>query len=360
MPRWCEFVPRADRYALTVLRFETFAFDAGCCERCAAALPPGDGGVAVVAALHRALGEAFGAAPHSAIAGSERVAYVASHGQTMWHDGPRSVTLQLGDAFAIREAVGATVCYDFRSADCAAGGQGAPLVAYVDALLPATTRRSRGAQSRRDSQRHPLAKGTRFGRRGVRHGSRDDVDRFLRALSSGGRERAIDRDGDLAAAGAWTKRCSQRCCPTNTSRDARPRRAGANDSARSFSPATASGWRDVRLDDGLATLTELTAASVASAIEATGFHAGTIDRKRRGRAQSRTSSRGSPHGFRVRGSNRRTRWASRRKRKKRSRSPCSATRRCAGVPANVPHAQPEPHGRSRSARSRPANCRPAG
>jgi anhydro-N-acetylmuramic acid kinase len=45
------------------------------------------------------------------------------------------VTLQIGDAFVIREAVNATVCYDFRSADTAAGGHGAPLVSYVDGLL---------------------------------------------------------------------------------------------------------------------------------------------------------------------------------------------------------------------------------
>ena len=36
---------------------------------------------------------------------------------------------------SIRESIGATVCYDFRSGDCAAGGHGAPLVPYVDALL---------------------------------------------------------------------------------------------------------------------------------------------------------------------------------------------------------------------------------
>ena len=252
----------------------------------AAALPPGDGGAAVLAALHRALGEAFGAAAR-AISGSEQVDFVASHGQTVWHDGPRRVTLQLGDAFAIREAVGATVCYDFRSADCAAGGQGAPLVAYVDAILLGDDGEDRvGAQSRRYRQRHALAKGTRFGRGRIRHGSGTCLSTRSCASQRG-------RAGDRPRRRRWPRAGTRRRSVARIHArrrilraDARPKRAGGNDSARTFSPGTASGWRDYRLEDGLATLTELTAASVASAIEASDLMRGTIDRKRRRRAQS--------------------------------------------------------------------------
>ena len=67
--------------------------------------------------------------------GALGVDYVASHGQTIYHDGTRALTMQLGDPFVIREALRATVCYDFRSADCVVGGNGAPLVPYVDVLL---------------------------------------------------------------------------------------------------------------------------------------------------------------------------------------------------------------------------------
>ena len=68
---------------------------------------------------------------------------VGCHGQTVYHQGePASflgsrlaVTWQLGEGARIAALVGAPVVCDFRPADMAAGGKGAPLVPYVDYLL---------------------------------------------------------------------------------------------------------------------------------------------------------------------------------------------------------------------------------
>ena len=62
------------------------------------------------------------------------------HGQTVLHRPPSQEesgrTLQLLDAARVREALGIPVAYDFRTADVAAGGQGAPLApAFHSALL---------------------------------------------------------------------------------------------------------------------------------------------------------------------------------------------------------------------------------
>ena len=86
------------------------------------------------------LGEAFAGAAISVTEQAQialsSVDLIASHGQTVWHqpDGVRS-SLQIGAPAVIAERTGCTVISDFRPRDIAAGGQGAPLVPYFDALF---------------------------------------------------------------------------------------------------------------------------------------------------------------------------------------------------------------------------------
>jgi anhydro-N-acetylmuramic acid kinase len=61
------------------------------------------------------------------------VAAVAAHGQTLFHDPPD--TIQWIDPALLAAEVGCPVVTDFRRADCAAGGQGAPLVPFADYVL---------------------------------------------------------------------------------------------------------------------------------------------------------------------------------------------------------------------------------
>jgi anhydro-N-acetylmuramic acid kinase len=58
---------------------------------------------------------------------------VAAHGQTLFHDPPN--TIQWFDPALVAGELGCRVVSDFRRADCAAGGQGAPLVPFADFLL---------------------------------------------------------------------------------------------------------------------------------------------------------------------------------------------------------------------------------
>src|SRR5271154_2801541 len=55
------------------------------------------------------------------------VAVVGFHGQTLLHRPERGLTVQIGDGHALAARLGMPVVYDFRAADVAAGGQGAPL-----------------------------------------------------------------------------------------------------------------------------------------------------------------------------------------------------------------------------------------
>lgn len=94
-------------------------------------------------ALNFAIGEAFASAAIS-IAGDKlaSVDLIGSHGQTVYHlpddDGASGFvrsTLQIGEPAVITARTGITCVADFRVADVAAGGQGAPLVSYADFLL---------------------------------------------------------------------------------------------------------------------------------------------------------------------------------------------------------------------------------
>ena len=93
------------------------------------------------------LGELFADAAFSACrtfrVPPSRVALIGSHGQTIFHQG-RPVpyfgssvasTLQIGEPSVIAARTGITTVGDFRPADIALGGQGAPLVPYADYLL---------------------------------------------------------------------------------------------------------------------------------------------------------------------------------------------------------------------------------
>jgi anhydro-N-acetylmuramic acid kinase len=89
--------------------------------------------------LNVLVGEAFAAAGAVALGqAGVQADLVASHGQTLWHevrpDHVRS-TLQIGEPSVLAERLQATVVADFRPRDIAAGGQGAPLSSWADALL---------------------------------------------------------------------------------------------------------------------------------------------------------------------------------------------------------------------------------
>ena len=105
------------------------------------ALPQGS--AADICRMNFVLGERFAAAAvdlmKRASVEAEEVDFVGSHGQTVYHIPPRmgdvGSTLQIGEADVIAERTGLPVVSDFRTRDVAAGGEGAPLSAYVDYLL---------------------------------------------------------------------------------------------------------------------------------------------------------------------------------------------------------------------------------
>ncbi len=115
--------------------------------------------VARLCSLNVVVGECFAAAT---VEVAERagidlatVEVIGSHGQTVWHQPapdpawPLSTpsTLQIGEASVIAAATGAPVMSDFRVADMAVGGQGAPLAPYFDWAVFTDPAKSRCVQN---------------------------------------------------------------------------------------------------------------------------------------------------------------------------------------------------------------------
>ncbi|MFD7276791.1 anhydro-N-acetylmuramic acid kinase [Streptomyces sp. NPDC059862] len=128
-----------DSLALKPLGMVSEAYDDELRAALAAALPPGSVSMAEVCRLDTRIGQAFAAAAVRADRElcEGRAELVASHGQTVFHwvdEGRVHGTLQLGQPAWIAEATGLPVVADFRPRDIAAGGQGAPLVSLVDLL----------------------------------------------------------------------------------------------------------------------------------------------------------------------------------------------------------------------------------
>ncbi|EGQ61281.1 anhydro-N-acetylmuramic acid kinase [Acidithiobacillus sp. GGI-221] len=87
-------------------------------------------GVEAMAQLDRRLGACYARVAREAVDRLGPVDFIALHGQTIRHQprGEPGFTLQIGAAADIAVATGLTVVHDFRRTDVAAGGEGAPLV----------------------------------------------------------------------------------------------------------------------------------------------------------------------------------------------------------------------------------------
>jgi anhydro-N-acetylmuramic acid kinase len=98
---------------------------------------------ATIARLNVLLGELFAEALQKIGVPLETIELIGSHGQTIFHEGEPvdflgrkiSSTFQIGEAAIIAERTGIETISDFRAADMAAGGKGAPLVPFLDHQL---------------------------------------------------------------------------------------------------------------------------------------------------------------------------------------------------------------------------------
>lgn len=237
--------------------------------------------------LDAGLGELYAAAVLELLAseGIEPAAIdaIGLHGQTIRHipraeGGGQAMTWQVGSAAVLAERTGIAVVSDFRSADTAAGGEGAPLVPLADWWLFRSAEESRVLLNLGG-----MANLTWL----PRDARLEDVIAFdtgpgnavIDALANTCFGQPFDDNGARAASGRVDERLLAellddeyfaRTPPRSTGRE----RFGAAYAARLLEKARAAGRSD---EDVLATATALTAATVADAIERFVRPRGTVD-----------------------------------------------------------------------------------
>jgi anhydro-N-acetylmuramic acid kinase len=140
-----------DALAVQLLGYVESPIDESLRQRIHALFSPEQSRIDEVCEINVLLGEAFAETAALALRrAGVRADLVASHGQTVWHEvtpGRTRSTLQLGEPSVIAERLGVTTVADFRPRDIAAGGQGAPLASFGDALVFGHATLSRAVQN---------------------------------------------------------------------------------------------------------------------------------------------------------------------------------------------------------------------
>ena len=126
-----------DAIELRPLGSSTLDYPAELRDELLAALPPGRCDAETLCRLDTLVGQRFAEAARLGVELAGRAELIASLGQTIFHwvSGGRALgTLQIGQPAWIAEATGLPVVSDLRTRDVAAGGHGAPLAGVLDAL----------------------------------------------------------------------------------------------------------------------------------------------------------------------------------------------------------------------------------
>ncbi len=262
----CDVVVAEPDVRVTCERFVTLPFDDALRARILAAFPPAPVGALALSALHAEIGDALGDAVRS-VAGDVRLDAVASHGITIAHDGDARQTLQLGDAFRIRERAGVTVVYDFRSADTAAGGHGAPLVPFVDGIVFARYAPCVAVNLGGIANVTVLPDGIAFDAGPANL----PIDTYLQSRTGG--EQRFDRDGALALRGAVDDVLLRAMLADDYFARTPPKTTGRERFGEPFVVRWRATLDALALPDAIATLTAVSAAALAAAIETFAPHA---------------------------------------------------------------------------------------
>jgi anhydro-N-acetylmuramic acid kinase len=230
--------------------------------------------VADLARLNFLLGHLYaGAVLTAARKFKVNIELIGCHGQTLYHQGEAqaflgrklTVTWQTGEAAIIAARVGAPVVSDFRPADMAAGGKGAPLVPFLDYLLYRHRRIGRIVQNIGGIANLTAIPAAAKPEQVVAFDT-GPGNMVMDAACERLFHRPFDRDGRIAARGRVLEDVLQEILRQPFFRRRPPKTAGREQFGREFVGEFLGRCRRARKEDVVATATALTARSIADAI----------------------------------------------------------------------------------------------
>lgn len=245
-------------------------------------------GVADLARLNSLLGELYADAVLSTQQQFRlKAELVGCHGQTLYHQGEQrrflgrkiSTTWQTGEAATIAARLGVPVVSDFRPADMAAGGKGAPLVPYLDYLWFCDSQVGRIVQNiggiANLTAIPPSARP-----KDVTAFDTGPGNMVIDAVTQELFEKPFDRDGKIAASGRVLDSVVNRILNRQFFLAKPPKTAGREEFGREFVRDFRRQCNGLRKQDVVATATFLTARSISDAVEKFILHRSPTSRKR--------------------------------------------------------------------------------
>jgi anhydro-N-acetylmuramic acid kinase len=278
---------RVSTITFELLGHDEYAYPKTVREAVLGAMNASQASVADLARLNFLLGELYG---NAVLATEQRFRVkadlVGCHGQTLYHQGEAqrflgrkvAATWQTGEAAIVAASVGVPVVSDFRPADIAVGGKGAPLVPFLDYLLFRDARVGRIVQNIGG-----IANLTAMPAGAVA----SDVVAFdtgpgnmvMDAVTEKLFGKPFDREGKIAASGRVLDRVVHRMLRREFFRRKPPKTAGREEFGREFVFEFLRSCGRCRGQDVVATATALTAKSVADAVRLFVLKSSTLERE---------------------------------------------------------------------------------
>jgi anhydro-N-acetylmuramic acid kinase len=231
--------------------------------------------VADLARLNFLLGELYAeAVAKTARKHRVKLDLVGCHGQTLYHQGTAArflgrklaVTWQTGEGAVIAERLGLPVVSDFRPADMAAGGKGAPLVPFLDYFFYRHQHVARVAQNIGGiANLTAIPAGARLGQ--VVAFDTGPGNMVIDAVMEELYGQRYDRDGKVAASGRVLNAVIARLLRAPFFRQKPPRTAGREEFGREYLGRFLQLCHGASKSDVVATATALTARSIADAVQ---------------------------------------------------------------------------------------------